>query len=49
MNQSIIGIREYFQNSLIEHTVKAAFQASDLVLKAPRPLLSVSKTDHEVP
>ena len=37
-----------FQNSLIENTGKAAFQASDLALKPSRPLLSVIKADQEV-
>ena len=35
---------EIFQNSLIECTGKAAFQASDLSLKPSWPLFSVLKT-----
>ena len=39
---------ENFQNSLIEVTGKAAFQASNLSIKLSRPLLSVLNTDKEV-
>jgi len=39
---------EIFQNSLIERTGKAAFQASDSSLKPSWPLFSVLKTDQEV-
>jgi len=39
---------EIFQNSLIEHTPKAAFQTLNLFLKHSRPFQSDLKTDQEV-
>ena len=45
---SLHGSARNFQNSLIECTGKAAFQASDLFLKPSKPLLSFLKTDQEV-
>jgi len=39
---------EIFQNSLMECTPKAAFQALDLSIKCSRPFLSDLKTDKEV-
>jgi len=39
---------EIFQNSLIERTPKAAFQALNLSIKHSRPLPSDLKTDQEV-
>jgi len=39
---------EIFQNSLIEHTPKAAFRAFNLSIKHPRPFPSDLKTDKEV-
>jgi len=39
---------EKFQNSLIEHTPKAAFLALDLSIKQFRPFPSDLKTDQEL-
>jgi len=39
---------ENFQNSLIEHTTKAAFRALNLSIKHSRPFPSDLKTDQEV-
>ena len=39
---------ENFPNSLIERTGRAAFHASNLILKPFRPLLGALKTDQEV-